>query len=93
MTDDYNLPDFRRPDPGDPVAALEQVDIQPDLHVGKVAPDFDLQNVSLPDRAPGLRDRLQPQLAPLDADEEVGMGEVRLAVGETLLDSVADLRG
>src|SRR5205085_5891566 len=37
--------DFRRPDPGDPVEALGRVDIQPALHVGMPAPDFDLATV------------------------------------------------
>ncbi|HEY3118194.1 MAG TPA: deiodinase-like protein [Chloroflexota bacterium] len=45
MEDAYNYPDFRRPDPGDPAAALEHIDIQPELRVGKVAPDFDLQSI------------------------------------------------
>ncbi len=38
----YNIADFRRPDPGDPVAALSNVDLQPSLRVGMPAPDFDL---------------------------------------------------
>jgi alkyl hydroperoxide reductase subunit AhpC len=42
---EYNNPDFSRPDPGDPVAALERVDIQPALRVGMPAPDFDLASV------------------------------------------------
>lgn len=41
----YNNPDFSRPDPGDPVAALGQADIQPNLRAGAPAPDFDLTNV------------------------------------------------
>jgi peroxiredoxin len=41
----YNNPDFVRPDPGDPVEALSRVDIQPDLRVGTVAPDFDLTSL------------------------------------------------
>ena len=41
----YNNPDFARPDPGDPVAALERVDIQPALRVGMEAPGFDLASV------------------------------------------------
>ena len=41
----YNNPDFLRPDPGDPVEALSRVDIQPDLRVGTVAPDFELTSV------------------------------------------------
>lgn len=43
MEQTYNLPDFRRPDLGGPAAALEHVDMQPDLRVGKAAPDLDLQ--------------------------------------------------
>jgi alkyl hydroperoxide reductase subunit AhpC len=42
---EYNIPDFVRPDPGDPVAALGRVDIQPSLRVGMPAPDFDLASV------------------------------------------------
>jgi alkyl hydroperoxide reductase subunit AhpC len=43
---DYNNADFRRPDPGDSVTALERVDIQPALRVGMEAPDFDLASAS-----------------------------------------------
>jgi len=43
---DYNNADFRRPDSGDPVRALERVDIQPSLRVGMAAPDFDLASVA-----------------------------------------------
>jgi len=42
---EYNNPDFIRPDPGDPVAALGRVDINPHLRVGMPAPDFDLASV------------------------------------------------
>jgi peroxiredoxin len=42
---EYNIADFRRPDPGDPVEALARVDIQPALRVGMPAPDFDLLSV------------------------------------------------
>lgn len=42
MEAEYNNLDFSRPDPGDPVRALERVDIQPALRVGMPAPDFDL---------------------------------------------------
>lgn len=45
MEAEYNTPDFVRPDPGDPVAALARVDIQPALRVGAPAPDFDLLSV------------------------------------------------
>lgn len=45
MEPEYNNPDFRRPDPGDPVEALQRVDIQPALRVGMPAPDFDLASV------------------------------------------------
>ena len=45
MEADYNNADFRRPDPGDPVAALARADIQPSLRVGMPAPDFELANV------------------------------------------------
>ncbi len=45
MQSDYNTPDFVRPDPGDPVAALGRVDINPNLRVGMPAPDFDLASV------------------------------------------------
>src|SRR5579862_3490859 len=46
MDDEYNYQDFRRPDPGGPATALAHIDIQPDLRVGQVAPDFALQSVA-----------------------------------------------
>ena len=42
MEAQYNNADFRRPTPGDPVAGLDHVDVQPTLRVGMPAPDFDL---------------------------------------------------
>ena len=45
MEAEYNIADFRRPDPGSPGAALDNADLQPTLHVGKPAPDFDLVSV------------------------------------------------
>jgi len=45
MEAEYNYPDFTRPEGGDPVAALGYVDINPKLHVGAPAPDFDLASV------------------------------------------------
>lgn len=45
MEAQYNIHDFSRPDPTDPVAALAGVDIQPNLRVGMPAPDFDLPSV------------------------------------------------
>ena len=45
MEAEYNIADFRRPDPGNAAEALAHVDIQPALRVGMPASDFDLESV------------------------------------------------
>ncbi|MBM2810627.1 MAG: alkyl hydroperoxide reductase/Thiol specific antioxidant/Mal allergen [Chloroflexi bacterium] len=45
MEAEYNVADFRRPEPSDPIGSLARADIQPALRVGAPAPDFDLASV------------------------------------------------